>query len=316
MTTTSRARAVLMGVVFVVVVVALAFSSATPGRDSAPEATAPSASPSPRPTGEYGPRRPADATANPSLEAIPTHGEFALPPSDFPPIPPAAAETGPQGVLQANALYPIAPPTLAGCPLPVTTQGEDEWQEAVRRQWDCVHVSWAPLFAAQGWSTAKPAVHFYAGAGADSDCGYFEAPAFYCGHGGGSVHFGGEHLQMATSWDLSVNEMVNHEYSHHIQLVAGISDAWGEAAPDSGVQRSELQAVCWSAMMTFANQSVEFDLADYESWNNRLQTMRESDAHGTREALVEWGSRGLYAESIGDCNTWTSPELALELDVG
>ncbi|NLE97811.1 MAG: hypothetical protein GX596_07455 [Propionibacterium sp.] len=314
MVTSSRIPGVLVAVLFVVVVVVLALSSATHVPDASSGATtSPTAPANPRPSGEYGPPLPVDASANPSLEAIPTHTGFKLPPSDFPPIPPAAAELGPQAVLQANTLYAHQPPTLSGCPLPATTQGEEEWHDAVRHQWDCVHVAWAPLFAAQGWSTSKPTVHFYPGAGSESPCGYFEAPAFYCSVDGGTVYFGSEHLKMATSWELSVNEMVNHEYSHHIQLVSGISGAWGEAAPESGLLRSELQAICWSAMMTFHNQSVDFDHEDWESWNQRLQTMRESDAHGTREVLVEWGTRGLYAGTVGDCNTWTTPELAVAL---
>ncbi|NHB84078.1 hypothetical protein G7085_03905 [Tessaracoccus sp. HDW20] len=39
------------------------------------------------------------------------------------------------------------------------------------------------------------------------------------------MYFGQEHMEMAASWDLSVNEMVNHEYGHHLQKLAGITEA-------------------------------------------------------------------------------------------
>lgn len=308
----SRTGVVVLAVAIVIAGAVIALSIARSGGDEAAPFVAatptPTPSPSPGKPGEYGPNQPPGSAANPSLEAIPTVPEFTLPPQDFAPIPPPDPADAKTAVLQANPLYDIPAPTLEGCPEPSTPQGEQEWRDIVRLQWRCVHESWVPVFERQDWPTEMPEVFFFPGAGSKSDCGYYEAPAFYCGLDGGSVFFGGEHLQMATQWDLSVNEMVNHEYGHHVQLLAGISDAWaGGDVSDVDVRRSELQAVCWSAMMTVRNTAVGFDLADYESWSQRLQTMRESHAHGNRAALVEWGTRGLYAETVGDCNTWTSP---------
>jgi predicted metalloprotease len=181
----------------------------------------------------------------------------------------------------------------------------DEWRAAVEAQWRCVHAAWRPVLAEFRLSTLEPVVHFFTGEGADSDCGHVDAPAFYCAVGSGSVYFGDGHLAQARAWDLAVNEMVNHEYGHHLQALFGIT-ANRLVAP-GGLQlerRSEFQAMCWSAAMTRGNDAVAFGQAAYDGWVARLDRMREDASHGTRASLRYWGTRGLYAETMGDCNTW------------
>lgn len=309
----SRFGVMLLAVAIVVAGAVVAISIATSNSTAGPKPVAtPSPTFTPRPrTDVHGPERPASAEPNKSMEQIPRPEPGVLPEAQWEPIPDATAQDPLGLALQANPLYGVAAPDIAGCPEPAVPRSDQEWRDAVREQWRCLHESWVPILEANGWSTAMPEVFFYPGRGSKSDCGYFEAPAFYCGANEGSVYFGGDHLRMAQGWDLSVNEMVNHEYGHHLQRVSGITDAWRTdqtLSKDSSVRRSELQAVCWSAMMTYRNTAVGFDAGDYESWGNRLETMEESRTHGTREALVRWGTRGLYAETLGDCNTWTSPE--------
>lgn len=257
----------------------------------------------------HGPTPPEVSSPNPSLEGIPTPSA-EMPPMEFEPLPTVTPEDPVESTLQANPIYTVPAPVLTNCPAPMTPTTEQEWRDEVRAQWTCVHEAWVPFYEEQGMPVEMPEVNFYPGEGSKSECGYFEGPAFYCGQEGGSVYFGGAHFDMALNWDLSVNEMVNHEYGHHIQMLAGISAAWGpeaggEADPEA-VRRSELQAVCWSGMFTRANEAVTFDQSAMESWQSRLETMQESETHGTRDSLVEWGSRGLYAETLADCNTWVA----------
>ncbi len=258
--------------------------------------------PSPAPT--------PSTSASASTEPPATQGPSGLPSSTFRPLPTPDGSLPP--ALQASPLYALPAPQLHGCPAPARPSSEQQWRDAVRAQWRCVHEAWTPVYEQLGVSTEPPPVYFYPGKGSKSDCGYFEAPAFYCAARGGSVYFGGEHLAIARDWDLAINEMVNHEYSHHVQSVTGISGAWGELGhKPSLVRRSELQAVCWSAMMTALNDAVDFDAAAYASWDRRLETMRESEEHGRRASLTAWGRRGLHARTIGDCNTWTADEQSV-----
>ena len=208
-------------------------------------------------------------------------------------------------VTRLNAQPPVE---LLGCSPPSVVETEEEWRAAVRDQWYCVHRSWVPTLQRFGWSTAMPRVHFFEGEGDDSACGHLVAPAFYCSAGEGSVHFGVRHYDMARTWDLSVNEMVNHEYGHHLQSLAGVTAA--KVALPWSVElerRAELQATCWSAALTYRNAAVGFGQAEYDSWQERLETMRADGVHGDRESLVRWGTRGLYAATMNDCNTWVVP---------
>lgn len=209
--------------------------------------------------------------------------------------------------MQDSPLNRLAPVTLAGCPAPRRVTDEEQWKSDVRRQVSCLNGAWRPVLASNGWATAEPALYFYQGEGSDSECGYLTAPAFYCAKGGGSLHFGGEHYEMASRWHLAVNEMVNHEYAHHLQNVSQITSArLGLPASSELERRSELQATCLSAMQTRGNRSVAFDAADYQSWQERLDSMLVDSVHGSRESLRYWGTRGLYAAGTGDCNTWVA----------
>ncbi len=278
--------------------------AASPSMTSSPSIVGTS-SPSPRPTETVTPT----AILTPTVRVTPSpKRSHKAAVSTLEPLPPANGSL--DAALQSNPLYALPAPTLRGCPAQTTLHDQKQWRKVVRQQWKCVHEAWVPIYEEMGWSTKMPEVMFYPGVGSKSDCGYFEAPAFYCAAKGGSVFFGGQHLEMAQQWNLSVNEMVNHEYSHHIQALAGISQAWSREknADDSLIRRSELQAVCWSGMMTVRNDAVKFGPDDAESWGKRLRTMRESEQHGTRASLVDWGTRGLRAQTIGDCNTWTVDE--------
>ncbi|HRA04571.1 MAG TPA: hypothetical protein PK963_04230 [Arachnia sp.] len=238
-------------------------------------------------------------------------GEWSLPELDWAALP-SPDPASPWAAAQRTPLDEVPSVTLRGCPPPATTLTEEAWRGAVTAQWDCVHAAWEPVLRGLGWPTTRPAVEFFTGEGSGSGCGYLEAPAFYCSADDGVVHFGEGHLRMAESWDLAVNEMVNHEYGHHLQHLAGITDVKLSLPPDGELERrSELQAICWSAMMTAHNDAVTLNEVTYSSWVGRLDTMLVDGVHGSRESIQHWGLRGLYAATAGDCNAWVAPPEAV-----
>ena len=50
---------------------------------------------------------------------------------------------------------------------------------------------------------------------------------------------------------------------------------------------------------------VGFDQERWDDWQYSLNESVLDDDHGSRESLLYWGTRGLYAAKLGDCNTWS-----------
>lgn len=246
-----------------------------------------------------------DQPPAPSPRPEPGPTTWQLPDQEWAPVPPLSTSDEIWAQLQAIQLLDEAPALLSGCPAPQTVDTEAEYRELVLQQWRCIHASWVPMFKRLGFSTVEPRVMFFTGEGSASDCGYLEAPAFYCSAELGSVYFGSGHQEMAMDWDLSINEMVNHEYGHHLQNVAGITEAKLQLEQTDEIERrAELQATCWSAAMTYNNEDVGFGEDDWYGWQNRLETMTLDNVHGSRGSILHWGTRGLYAKTFQDCNTW------------
>lgn len=212
--------------------------------------------------------------------------------------------------LQAPTLALQEPPTLSGCGEPVIVADSDAYEAAIREQWRCVHAAWVPLLLELGLPTAEPEVLFYSGTTGSSDCGRVRAPAFYCPLKVGTVHFGTDDMERAMFWDLGVNDSVHHEYAHHVQTVVGILDASDAVDHTEDIDRRiELQASCWASAMTYRNDSVVFDDDVLLDWRFSIEDSVPDREHGTLASLRYWATRGLYADTLGDCNTWSvNPE--------
>ena len=237
----------------------------------------------------------------------PATGEWVLPQWSWDVLPTLApGQEGPWQRLQATALSAMLPPVITGCEEPYVVDDDAMYREAVKRQWGCVHDAWKPALERLGLSTMQPPVKFFTGAGTTSACGYTEAPAFYCPGEGGTVYFGGDDRDVAMYYDLTINESVHHEYAHHIQNLTGVIGAMEEITFTGDLDRRlELQATCLSASMTFHNTAVDFDQIRWDDWQFSLSQSEIDDVHGSPESLLYWGTRGLYAQTLGDCNTWT-----------
>lgn len=237
----------------------------------------------------------------------PTTGEWQLPTwelDELPELDDNAAENW--KILQAFSLERLTPPTLMSCDEAVTVEDEDSYEEAVRKQWSCAHEAWRPILEDLGLPTQEPKVAFYPGASGPSACGRVEAPAFYCPHGEGTAHFGGDDMEVAIYWDLSVNDTVHHEYAHHIQKLLGIMEASENVVHTSDIDRRvELQATCWAGAMTIRNEAVEFDEDRWVEWRASLEDSIPDEEHGTLESLRYWATRGVYSTSLRDCNTFS-----------
>ena len=57
--------------------------------------------------------------------------------------------------------------------------------------------------------------------------------------------------------------------------------------------------------MTYHNEAVVFDQTRWDDWQLSLSESEIDGVHGSLESLHYWGTRGLYAQTLGDCNTWS-----------
>ena len=274
-------------------------------------APGPLTTPTVAPSGGYPLRNPPPPPAVLMPDVDPVTQEWELPAWPWDELPVLAEGADAQWkALQSPELAELQPPELTGCPVHAVVDDRGSYEKAVRRQWRCVHEAWVPVLRLLGLPEGEPEVRFYAGASGRSACGKVEAPAFYCPLGEGTAHFGGDAMEVAMYWDLMVHDTVHHEYAHHIQNLVGIMDAVDAVVYTSDVDRRlELQATCWASTMTIKDQAVEFDDETWNEWRLNLEDSVPDEEHGTLESLRYWGIRGLYAETMGDCNTWSvAPE--------
>lgn len=241
----------------------------------------------------------------------PDTGKWELPPWQWDALPVLVDGADAEwSALQSPQLAGLAPPKLANCGAPGTVSEQRSYEQAVREQWRRVHEAWAPTLRTLGLPDDEPGVRFYPGTTGRSQCGKIEAPAFYCPLGKGTAHFGGDVKEVAMYWDLMIKDTVHHEYAHHIQNLIGIMNAADTVTYTPDIDRRvELQATCWASAMTIHDEAVEFDDEFWDEWHLSLQESIPDEEHGTLESLRYWGTRGLYAKTLGDCNTWSvAPE--------
>ena len=270
--------------------------------------TTPSVAPDPD---GYPERNPAPPSSELRPQTDPITGEWGLPPWQLDDLP--MLDGGADAdwfALQSPQLAGMEPPVLTSCEGPEMVTDQRSYEQSVREQWRCVHEAWGPILATLGLPDDEPEVRFYPGTTGRSRCGKIEAPAFYCPLGEGTAHFGGDTMEVAMYWDLMVNDTVQHEYAHHIQNLVGIMDAADTVSYTTDIDRRvELQATCWASAMTSNDEAVEFDDDLWDEWHLNLEDSIPDAEHGTLESLRYWGTRGLYATTLGDCNTWSvAPE--------
>ncbi|MFJ9783415.1 neutral zinc metallopeptidase [Amycolatopsis sp. NPDC101161] len=113
-----------------------------------------------------------------------------------------------------------------------------------------------------------------------------------------------------------------HEYGHHVQNLAGISEAYGnqryDAGADSAVglelsRRMELEAQCFSGMF-LGSASVSGGSVDKNIYNEAWNAQDRGDDyarngkrdHGSAKHNIAWWQHGATKNRNQQCNTWLS----------
>ncbi|MDF1486958.1 neutral zinc metallopeptidase [Tessaracoccus caeni] len=241
-------------------------------------------------------------------DADPRPPGWDLPEREWPEIPPANSSDPNWVVVQTSVLYSAQFPAHTGCPPPRYAFEYAEMQDYVTQQMACIQRAWKDVQRELGFSTQDIPVHFYSGDGVSSACGYVEAPAFYCSADGGAIYFGQGTLDWGTFQLFGMKDMAAHEYGHHLQAQAGFFEAMYYLGNDDEIiRRSELQATCFGQGMIGRDDSFVMDEEYYDELELKHEQVVDDGTHGSNKANDFWGFRGLYATSLSECNTWTSP---------
>lgn len=246
------------------------------------------------------PRPPADPEPEPQPEE-----PFRLPDRDFGDLPPPHSDHPVWVALQQPVLHQARFPVQQGCPPPSVIRTMGELRGHTGDDLACVQAAWKPGLAALGLPTHDVPLYFYAGSSANSPCGTWTAPAFYCSAGGGAIYMGEDALRGGRD-PLTVSLLVRHEYGHHLQSVTGVLGAFYQLPEQNEMwRRLELQATCLSTGQLRTARSYTLDREFYESLEPHLRTYVDDGIHGHPDSQAYWGMRGFHAEHAVDCNTWT-----------
>ena len=238
--------------------------------------------------------------------------EQGLPERTWPALPAPTATDAAGRILQRSALYEVAAPAQAGCPAPASAGSMAELAELAGGQLDCLQEAWAPELAALGLDATEIPYYFYDADGVETPCGWVEAPALYCSAQGGAIYFGVTALNGASWYDLGVKEIAGHEYGHHLQALVGMMEASAALTGNEPVRRLELQATCFAYAQIARDDSVDLTREAFDAIEPYLRATVDDGVHGSPDSVAYWGLRGLYADDLGECNTWVVPSADVD----
>lgn len=231
-----------------------------------------------------------------------TGKSHASPPSS---TPTPTMPTDPLVLLKKSPLYSLKVP--ASCPAQRPPVSRTAFRSQVNGLVACENAAWKKALAKTPVAFAKPKVTFY-GTSTKSPCGKLGVtfPAAYC-TSDRTLYFSTAAYNQGRYYRLAVAQFVMHEYSHHIQQLAGIFDSsWAlrEGASTTS-RRIELQAHCM-AHYQLTHSGLGFSSRDRADAEFQFSYTNDAKGHGSTTAERYWGRRGLSATTIGACNTWSA----------
>ena len=196
---------------------------------------------------------------------------------------------------------------------------------------------WHELFAEGGQQYREPRLVLFSGE-VRSACGYAQSAMgpFYC-PGDQKIYidlsfYDDMKRRYGAPGDFAQAYVIAHEVGHHVQNLLGISGqvhqaqrSMGKAEANRLSVRLELQADCLSGLWARrADRARDFlEAGDVEEalgaaaaiGDDRLQKQSrgritpESFTHGTSAQRMRWFTRGMKAESLADCDTFSAERL-------
>nr|WP_238353195.1 neutral zinc metallopeptidase [Kribbella solani] len=181
----------------------------------------------------------------------------------------------------------------------------------------CLDRAWAPVISRAGFDFVPPGAVHSSPTGSKTACGVMEEGTFgvYCDDDRG-IYFNWPEYVVKESYRqeagrASVQYLIAHEYGHHVQWLTGISDDYAvrygvvpEAARQTEVNRSEMQAHCFAAAFFGANR------ASLRIRGERLDHYGHGGYDRSDPELSNfdrWLRQAFRAAGPGGCRTWAAP---------
>ncbi|MEU8266702.1 neutral zinc metallopeptidase [Sphaerisporangium sp. NPDC049002] len=251
-------------------------------------------------------------SATPLVSPTPSPSPAARPTSETLPLPydrTAAVD---------SRLY-TAPRAKANCAIPAIRTGS--WTSMKRYLGavsSCLDRIWAREFKRTRIYFSPPKRKFVRHRVKDRDCGLMpskEADGTYCDDSR-MYYVLVERADLQPGGAAWVAEVTAHEYGHHLQNMANISDyAWDEdtatrskAKKDLLSRRLELQAECFAGVALKAMGDEMPAWWEFRSWYSGTLPDKWTRDHGRLSTQLRWLERGYDSASPSACNTWTSPK--------
>ncbi|MGJ3508613.1 neutral zinc metallopeptidase [Enemella sp. A6] len=220
----------------------------------------------------------------------------------------------PNAALTDNPIYPQPLPEATTCRDVAAAPTDTAGLKTQGEQWvKCLSDTWAGLLADVEGGFRAPDFQVFTGGTVSTACGD-SGGAFYCSSDE-TIYLGADDLaRINASLDqsglgVSYYYVVSHEYHHHVQQLSGMIDAMiaeYQSNFNEGSRRLELQDQCWVSMALRSAPDYDFTAEKQQVWKAILERST-SPQHGDSTSTVRWGTVGLSAKTLGDCNTWTAP---------
>lgn len=264
----------------------------------------------------------AQPAAVPAPTAVSTPTPTPTPTEIIASVPPGPVTVDLTVPVKKNKLYKAGKVPVVQCALPRPNLSTEAGMLAYARVFvACLTKAWAPVIARSDALFDPPRVFAYSlrHLSATPECAEppDDAGGFYSG---GDICFAWEDYVIrgnSTRSRVLLEDMLAHEYGHHVQGSVGILGAYWTDSKSKAVQlensrRLELQASCLGAAFLGANRStLRLTGLRLQIWrdivHNTGDVPKGPRDHGSNQSYSYWSLRAFDTANPASCNTFTAP---------
>ncbi|TXK39531.1 neutral zinc metallopeptidase [Nonomuraea sp. C10] len=236
----------------------------------------------------------------------------------------AALQAAPKSAATNSRLYRTGRLAATNCsPGEIRRGSTAAYKRFLQRMTNCLNKAWATQFRKANLRFSKPRLRIVTRK-VNNACGRWVSGAagVYCS-ADRTMYMLITKRELRDPFAVGIARLMAHEYGHHVQQLAGISNYYFQARQRASrsaqlqlSRRHELQAECFSAvfMRTIAHSLP----VPQEHWDHTVNWFRENghkgwaqNDHGKGRSQAAWMERGYNSAQPGSCNTWKASSRAV-----